>query len=105
MGSDRYNFFTDCQSAKTATKLRGGAEQFIEETERSQHDAIMIVKRCIQHKQVVAGGGAVEMELSRYVRQYSRQIRDKSQIIMGAFGKAFEVNIAIFDLYQDPFEK
>jgi len=92
VGSDRYNFFTDCQSAKTATMiLRGGAEQFIEETERSLHDAIMIVKRCIQHKQVVAGGGAVEMELSRYVRQYSRQIRDKSQIIMGAFGKAFEV--------------
>merc|ERR1719483_1333415 len=92
VGSDRYNFFTDCQSAKTATMiLRGGAEQFIEETERSLHDAIMIVKRCIQHKQVVAGGGAVEMELSRFVRQYSRQIRDKSQIIMGAFGKAFEV--------------
>merc|ERR1719499_1292396 len=92
VGSERYNFFTKCKSAKTATIiLRGGAEQFIEETERSLHDAIMIVKRCIQHKQVVAGGGAVEMELSRFVRQYSRQIRDKSQIIMGAFGKAFEV--------------
>merc|ERR1719499_1379122 len=92
VGSERYNFFTKCKSAKTATIiLRGGAEQFFEETERSLHDAIMIVKRCIQHKQVVAGGGAVEMELSRYLRQYSRQIRDKSQIIMGAFGKAFEV--------------
>merc|ERR1719433_1405897 len=92
VGSERYNFFTKCKSAKTATIiLRGGAEQFIEETERSLHVAIMIVKRCIQHKQVVAGGGAVEMELSRFVRQYSRQIRDKSQIIMGAFGKAFEV--------------
>merc|ERR1719457_164711 len=52
VGSDRYNFFTQCQSAKTATMiLRGGAEQFIEETERSLHDAIMIAKRCIQHKQ------------------------------------------------------
>merc|ERR1719436_686728 len=92
VGSERFNIFTECKNAKTATMiLRGGAEQFIEETERSLHDAIMIVKRCIQHKQVVAGGGAVEMELSRYVRQYSRQIRDKSQIIMGAFGKAFEV--------------
>merc|ERR1719204_1253068 len=92
VGSDRYNFFTNCQASKTATiVLRGGAEQFIEETERSLHDAIMIVKRCMQNKQVVAGGGAVEMELSRYLRQYSRQIRDKSQIIMGAFGKAFEV--------------
>jgi len=92
VGSDRFNIFTECKSAKTATMIiRGGAEQFIAETIRSLHDAIMIVKRCIQHKQVVAGGGAVEMELSRYVRQYSRQIRDKSQIIMGAFGKAFEV--------------
>lgn len=92
VGSERFNFFTQCTAAKTATIiLRGGAEQFIEETERSLHDAIMIVKRCIQHRSVVAGGGAVEMELSRYLRQYSRQIRDKSQIIMGAFGKAFEV--------------
>merc|ERR550532_3406923 len=92
IGSQRYNMFTGCPEAKTATIiLRGGAEQFIEETARSLHDALMIVKRCIQHKQVVAGGGAVEMELSRFVRQYSRQIRDKSQIIMGAFGKAFEV--------------
>jgi len=73
--------------------LRDGAEQFIGETERSLQDAIMIIKRYIQHNQVVAGGGAVEMELSRYVRQYSRQIRDKSQIIMGAFGKAFEGSI------------
>merc|ERR1719203_1424472 len=92
IGSQRYNMFTGCPEAKTATIiLRGGAEQFIEETARSLHDAIMIVKRCIQHKQVVAGGGAVEMELSRFVRTYSRQIRDKSQIIIGAFGKAFEV--------------
>jgi len=92
VGSDRFNMFTNCKNAKTATMIiRGGAEQFIAETVRSLHDALMIVKRCIQHKQVVAGGGAVEMELSRYVRQYSRQIRDKSQIIMGAFGKAFEV--------------
>merc|ERR1719483_884758 len=92
VGSERYNFFTECEASKTATIiLRGGAEQFIEETERSLHDALMIVKRCIQHRRIVAGGGAVEMELSRYLRQYSRQIRDKSQIIMGAFGKAFEV--------------
>lgn len=92
VGSERFNFFTQCQASKTATIiLRGGAEQFIEETERSLHDAIMIVKRCIQNRRIVAGGGAVEMELSRYLRQYSRQIRDKSQIIMGAFGKAFEV--------------
>lgn len=35
--------------------LRGGAEQFLEETERSLHDAIMIVRRTIKHDSVVAG--------------------------------------------------
>lgn len=92
VGSERYNFFTECKAAKTATIIiRGGAEQFIEETERSLHDAIMIVKRSIQNQQIVGGAGAIEMELSRQLRQYSRKIRDKSQIIMGAYGRAFEV--------------
>lgn len=35
--------------------LRGGAEQFLEETERSLHDAIMIVRRALKHDAVVAG--------------------------------------------------
>ena len=52
----RYNFFTGCPKAHTCTMiLRGGAEQFIEETERSLHDAIMIVRRAIKNDSVVAG--------------------------------------------------
>ena len=52
----RYNIFTGCPEAKTCTIiLRGGAEQFIEETERSLHDAIMIVRRTIKNDAVVAG--------------------------------------------------
>ena len=52
----RYNLFTGCVKAKTCTiVLRGGAEQFIEETERSLHDAIMIVRRTIKNDAIVAG--------------------------------------------------
>lgn len=52
----RYNIFTGCPQAKTCTLiLRGGAEQFIEETERSLHDAIMIVRRTLKNDSVVAG--------------------------------------------------
>jgi len=52
----RYNVFTGCVKAKTCTiVLRGGAEQFIEETERSLHDAIMIVRRTIKNDAIVAG--------------------------------------------------
>ena len=52
----RYNVLTGCPQAKTCTViLRGGAEQFIEETERSLHDAIMIVRRTLKNDSVVAG--------------------------------------------------
>ena len=62
-----FNIFSGCTGSKTCTfLLRGGADQFIEEVERSLHDAIMIVRRAIKNQAVVAGGGATEMELSRY---------------------------------------
>ena len=45
VGGERFNFFYGCTKSKTCTIiLRGGAEQFMEETERSLHDAIMIVR-------------------------------------------------------------
>lgn len=92
IGGERYNIFEGCPKAKTATMLlRGGAEQFIAEVERSLHDAIMIVKRAIKNNQVVAGGGATEMEISRYLREKSRTIEGKQQAIMAAFAKALEI--------------
>ncbi|XP_078062062.1 T-complex protein 1 subunit eta [Mustelus asterias] len=92
VGSERYNFFTGCPKAKTCTIiLRGGSEQFMEETERSLHDAIMIVRRAIKNDSVVAGGGAIEMEISKYLRDYSRTIPGKQQLLIGAYAKALEV--------------
>ena len=62
IGGERYNIFEECSKAQTCTLiLRGGAEQFIEEVERSLHDAIMVVKRAVKNGEVVAGGGAVEV--------------------------------------------
>ncbi|KAK6098271.1 T-complex protein 1 subunit eta [Batrachochytrium dendrobatidis] len=92
IGSERFNIFKGCPQAKTCTLiLRGGAEQFIAEVERSLHDAIMIIRRAIKNKTVVAGGGATEMELSKYLRQYSRSVEGKQQMIIASFAKALEV--------------
>jgi T-complex protein 1 subunit eta len=92
IGSERYNFFTGCPRAKTATMiLRGGSEQFIDEVERSLHDAIMIVRRAVKNDSIVAGGGAIEMALSRTLRDYSRTVAGKEQLIIAAYAKAFEV--------------
>jgi T-complex protein 1 subunit eta len=92
VGDERYNFFTGCPKAKTGTiLLRGGGEQFLEETDRSVHDALMIVKRTLASRKVVAGGGAIELEVSHVLRTHSRTIQGKQQLIMNAFAKALEV--------------
>ncbi|XP_034948166.1 T-complex protein 1 subunit eta [Chelonus insularis] len=92
IGGERFNIFTGCPNAKTCTLiLRGGAEQFLEETERSLHDAIMIVRRMIKNDAVVAGGGAIEIELSRTLRDYSRTIAGKEQLLIGAIARALEI--------------
>ena len=74
---------------KTCTLvLRGGAEQFIAEVERSLHDAIMIVKRAIKNKTIVAGGGACEMEISAYLHSFAdKNVSNKQQSIIKAFAK------------------
>lgn len=92
VGSERYNFFTGCPKTKTATLiLRGGSEQFIAEVERSLHDAIMIVKRAVKNNVVVAGGGACEMEVSKHLREMSRSIAGKQQLLVAAFARALEI--------------
>lgn len=92
VGDERYNLFTECPKSKSATfVLRGGAEQFIEEAERSIHDALMVVKRTFNSTKIVAGGGAIEMELSKYLRQYSRTVQGKSQLLLNAYAKALEI--------------
>ena len=39
----------------------------------------------------MAGGGAIEMELSRHLREHSRTIAGKEQLLIAAMAKAFEV--------------
>ncbi|CAG9329164.1 CCT7_2 [Blepharisma stoltei] len=92
LGGERYNIFRGCPSSHSATiVLRGGSEQYIEEAERSLNDSIMIVKRALKNSNVVAGGGAIEMELSRFLRDYSRSISGKQQLVINLFAKALEV--------------
>ncbi|CAG7848004.1 Probable T-complex protein 1 subunit eta Short=TCP-1-eta; AltName: Full=CCT-eta [Serendipita indica DSM 11827] len=92
VGGERFNVFEECPKAKTCTLLlRGGAEQFIEEVERSLHDAIMVVKRAVKNGDVVAGGGAIEMDLSAHIRAKANAIHGKLQFVVLAFAKALEI--------------
>ena len=110
IGGDRFNVFKGCPNAHTCTFiLRGGAEQFLEETERSLHDAIMIVRRTIKNDAIVAGGGAIEMELSRMLRDHSKTICGKFNAYRQVFNHTramqlkFLIRVINFDLEKPNF--
>eukprot|EP00727_Mastigamoeba_balamuthi_P007420 m51a1_g3299 putative t-complex protein 1 subunit (547) ;mRNA; r:307135-309035 len=91
VGKERYNLFTGCTSAKSMTiVLRGAGEHFIDEAERSLHDAICIARRAFRHRSVVAGGGAVEMALSAYLHDEALRVEGKEQIVLSGYARALE---------------
>merc|ERR1712176_1620552 len=71
--------------------IRGGAQQFMDEAERSLNDALMFVRSAMKNSKVVGGGGAIEMELSRYLREYARSISGKQQLVINYYARALEV--------------
>lgn len=51
----------------------------------------MVVRRMLKTNACVAGGGAIEMELSKTLRDHSRVIAGKEQLLIGAIARALEV--------------
>ncbi len=51
--------------------LRGANDFMLDEMERSMHDALCVVKRVLESKVLVPGGGAVEAALSIYLESFA----------------------------------
>ena len=54
--------------------LRGANDFMLDEMERSLHDALCVVKRVLDSKKVVPGGGAVEAALSIYLENFATSL-------------------------------
>lgn len=70
-------FFVDGRpKARTAASiiLRGPNDFYCDEMERSVHDALCVVKRVLESKTVVVGGGAVEVALSIYLESFATSL-------------------------------
>lgn len=50
-----------------------------------------VIKWLVEILLLLSGGGAIEMELSKYLRDYSRTVAGKEQLLIAAFARALEV--------------
>lgn len=91
IGAERWNLFHKPTVKSSTIILRGGSEQYISEAERSLNDAIQVIKRVKKNQATVVGGGAIEMEISRHLREQAKLIEGKEQLVVFAFARALEV--------------
>jgi len=89
VGDGELLFFKDCKSSKAQTIILRGANDFmLDEIDRSMHDALSIVKRAMESKAVVPGGGAVEAALSVYMEHLASTMGSREQLAIAAFAQA-----------------
>jgi len=88
---DELTYIRGCRNPKSLTILiRGGTEHVIDEIERAIKDGISVVATAIKEGKVVAGGGAIEVEIARQLRQYAHSFPGREQLAVEKFAAALE---------------
>jgi chaperonin GroEL (HSP60 family) len=91
IGNDKLIFIERCKDPKSVSVLiRAGLEKMIDEAERAIHDALSAVADVIENNNVVAGGGAVEAEIAKELRDYATKVGGREQLAIEAFADAAE---------------
>lgn len=68
--------------------LRGANDFYVDEMERSMHDAILVVKRVLESKEVVPGAGACEAAISIFLENFAVTLSSREQLAIAEFARA-----------------
>jgi len=71
--------------------LRSSNQLVLDEAERSLHDALCVVRRGAKKSSIVAGGSAVEMELSTQLANFAKEQTGINSYIINAYAQALEI--------------
>ena len=90
-GNDVFTYVRGCQNPKALTILiHGGTEHVIDEVERAIKDGLGDVACALKSGLVVPGGGAIEIELSKRLREFSQELSGREQLAVEEFASALE---------------
>ncbi|MCW4027172.1 MAG: thermosome subunit beta [Candidatus Bathyarchaeota archaeon] len=92
IGDDEMVFIEGCKDPKSVSLLiRAGLERMVDEAERAMHDALSVVADVIEKNKVVPGGGAVEAEVAKEIRDYAAKVGGREQLAVEAFAETLEI--------------
>ena len=92
VGDDKMIFIEKCKHPRSvAILIRAGLERMVDEAERAMNDALSVVADVVEYNKIVAGGGAVESEIAKELREYATKIGGREQLAIEAFAEALEI--------------
>ena len=92
VGDEEVIYVMNCKNPKSVSiLLRGGTEHVVDEVERAMVDALSSVIVALDQGKVVAGAGAIEIELARELRHYAGSFTGREQLSILAFAESIEV--------------
>ncbi|MEM2956439.1 MAG: thermosome subunit alpha [Candidatus Pacearchaeota archaeon] len=89
-GEEGMTYVRGCKNPKALTILiKGSTEHVLDETERAIKDGLGDVAAALKEKKIVAGGGAIEVELARRLRK-EVIVKGREQLAIEQFADALE---------------
>jgi len=90
-GENNMTYVRGCKNPRAVTiVIRGGTSHVVDEIERAVKDGLGDVIAAVKSGKVVAGGGAVELELARRLRLFARTQGGRAQLAVEEFANALE---------------
>lgn len=90
-GENIMTYVRECRNPRAVTIiLYGSTIHSLEENERALKDGLGVVAAVVRDGRVVSGGGAVEIELARQLREFARTLSGREQLAVEEFASALE---------------
>jgi archaeal chaperonin len=91
VGDDKMVFIDECKNPKSMTLLlRANSKRVLDEYHRSVLDGFAVLRDYILSPRIVGGAGATEMKAAAIIRDRSRQIKGRTQLVLQKFAEALE---------------
>lgn len=90
-GNETAVYIKGCKNPRAVTIIvRGGSTHVLDEIERALHDGLGDVISAVKSGLVVAGGGAIEMELAKQLELFAKTCSGREQLAVQEFAHALE---------------
>ena len=66
-------------------------------------DALCVIKRALELKSIVPGGGAVETALSIYLENFANTLGSREQLAVAEFAEALLVGYTLYGVLQETY--